>query len=54
MCKQMHTHTYTHRLTAIFGSLGISIASTALAAAADFDFPFGLAEAGLLPELAAA
>jgi len=24
------------------------------AAAADFDFPFGLAEAGLLPELAAA
>ena len=54
----MHAHMtfilHAHGLTAIFGSLGITGASTVLAAAADFDFPFGLAEAGLLPPLAAA
>ena len=44
-------HTYIlfiHILTAILGSLGISTASTALAAAPDLPFPFDLLDDGLL------
>ena len=45
---RMYIHTAIHMdLTAILGSLGISITSTALAAA-DLPFPFDLPDAGLL------